>query len=105
MLQFPLWNRLLIWGVVLAGLAFAMPNLFYSRVESHNDARAAIEAAGETPERLQAAAGWPSFLPATLVNLGLDLRGGAYLLAEVHVEDVHAERMDGMWPEIRDTLR
>ena len=105
MLQIPLWNRLLIWSVVAAGLAFATPNLFYPRVERHNDAVAAIEAAGETPERVQDAAAWPSFLPSTLVNLGLDLRGGAYLLAEVHVEDVYADRMDGYWPEVRDALR
>ena len=105
MLQFPLFGRIVIWGLVLAGLAFAMPNLFYSRVESHNDAMAAIEAAGATPELEAQAAGWPSFLPATLVNLGLDLRGGAYLLAEVQVEDVYADRMDGIWPEVRDALR
>jgi preprotein translocase subunit SecD len=44
-------------------------------------------------------------LPSTLVNLGLDLRGGAHLLAEVAVEDVYVTRMDGLWPEVRDELR
>jgi preprotein translocase subunit SecD len=39
------------------------------------------------------------------VNLGLDLRGGAHLLAEVRVSDVYADRIDGMWPEVRDRLR
>ena len=39
------------------------------------------------------------------MNLGLDLRGGAHLLAEVQVEDVYASRMDGIWPELRDALR
>ena len=92
--------------VVLAGLAFAMPNFFYERVERHNDAVAEIEASGVTTEAAAAdLAGWPSFLPSTLVNLGLDLRGGAHLLAEVAVEDVYESRMDALWPEVRDALR
>lgn len=105
MLQIPLWKRVVIWGLVACGLLFAMPNAFYSRVETHNDAVAEIEAMGETPERAAARGLWPDFLPATLVNLGLDLRGGAHLLAEVHVADVYADRMDGYWPEIRNALR
>ncbi|CAM4404294.1 protein translocase subunit SecD [Palleronia rufa] len=105
MLQVPLWKRVFIWGLVLAGLLLAVPNLFYSRVEQANDARAEIETLGATPERTAAAAGWPSYLPSGLVNLGLDLRGGAHLLAEVKVSDVYAQRMDGIWPELRDALR
>lgn len=105
MLHFPLWKRVVIWGLVACGLLFAMPNAFYSRVETHNDAVAEIEVMGETPDRTAARGMWPDFLPATLVNLGLDLRGGAHLLAEVHVADVYADRMDGYWPEIRDALR
>jgi preprotein translocase subunit SecD len=106
MLQIPLFNRILIVLVVLAGLSFAMPNLFYERVERHNDAAAEIEATGVTSDENAAAlAGWPEFLPSTLVNLGLDLRGGAHLLAEVAVEDVYEARMDSLWPEVRDALR
>ncbi|MGB8621812.1 MAG: protein translocase subunit SecD [Paracoccaceae bacterium] len=105
MLNIPLWKRLLIWGVCALGLAYAMPNLFYSRVEGHNDAVAAIEKSGATPERLAAEGAWPSWVPSSLVNLGLDLRGGAHLLAEVQVADVYKDRMDGMWPDVRDALR
>ncbi|MEM7723895.1 MAG: protein translocase subunit SecD [Pseudomonadota bacterium] len=106
MLQIPLWNRLVIVLVLLAGLSFAMPNLFYERVERHNDAVAEIEATGVTNADLDAdLAGWPEFLPSTLVNLGLDLRGGAQLLAEVQVEDVYVARMDALWPDVRDALR
>ncbi len=105
MLQIELWKRVVIWGLVLIGLAFAAPNAFYTRVEQHNDAVAAIEKQGETPELAAARDAWPSWLPSTLVNLGLDLRGGAQLLAEVQVEDVYADRMEGYWPEIRDALR
>jgi hypothetical protein len=48
-----------------------MPNLFYERVERHNDAAAEIEATGVTTDaNAEALAGWPEFLPSTLVNLG-----------------------------------
>lgn len=106
MLQIPLWKRVVIWGLVVIGLAYALPNAFYSRVEVHNDAAALVEAgAAETGEIAADLGQWPSFLPSSLVNLGLDLRGGAHLLAEVQVADVYADRMDGLWPEVRDALR
>ena len=105
MLDIPLWKRVLILGVVAIGLIWAMPNLFYSRVETHNDAVAASEKAGFATEEQQAAmAGWPNRLPNGLVNLGLDLRGGAHLLAEVEVAEVYKSRMDALWPEMRRVL-
>jgi len=105
MLQFSLWKKALIWGLCLLGLALAMPNAFYTRVEKHNDAVTAIEkGAVLTPELQAGLDAWPSWLPTDLVNLGLDLRGGAHLLAEVKVEQVYAARMDGMWPDLRDAL-
>jgi preprotein translocase subunit SecD len=105
MLQYPLWRRIVVIGLVALGLAYATPNLFYPRVEAHNDAAAAIEQFGSSPEREAGLSAWPSWLPSSLVNLGLDLRGGAHLLAEVKVEDVYAHRMDALWPEVRDALR
>ncbi|MDT0682757.1 protein translocase subunit SecD [Roseicyclus sp. F158] len=105
MLKIPLFTRLVIIGLVLAGLIAALPNVFYDRVETHNDALRTIETAGATAEAEADASVWPSFLPANLVNLGLDLRGGAYLLAEVAVDQVYGDRMDAYWPEIRDALR
>ena len=105
MLHVPVWKRLVILGIVALALLFAMPNLFYARVETHNDAIVNAERAGfETPEQAVARAGWPSFLPSSLVNLGLDLRGGAHLLGEVHTEDVYKSRMTGLWPDLRDEL-
>ncbi|CAM3013919.1 preprotein translocase subunit SecD [Paracoccus aminovorans] len=105
MLDIPFWKRLLILALVAIGLLYAAPNLFYSRVEQHNDAITAAERNGfETPEEAQARAGWPGWLPSGLVNLGLDLRGGAHLLGEVHVQEVYKARMDGIWPELRDAL-
>ncbi len=105
MMHFPLWKKLSVGLVCLLGLLLAFPNLFYSRVEQANDARALIEA-GQTGPEIEAQAGlWPSFLPSGLVNLGLDLRGGAHVLVEVRVADVYAERLEGLWPELRDRLR
>ncbi|MGG7644073.1 protein translocase subunit SecD [Rhodovulum sp. YNF3179] len=105
MLHFPLWKRVLIWALCALGILFAMPNLFYERVESHNDAVKSLEAGQSGPELESAAARWPDWMPATIINLGLDLRGGAHLLAEVQMEDVYASRLDAMWPEVRDLLR
>jgi preprotein translocase subunit SecD len=82
-----------------------MPNLFYTRVEQSNDATAAIEMGLDTPENRETAEGWPSFLPSGLVNLGLDLRGGAHLLAEVQVQEVYEARIEALWPDVRDVLR
>lgn len=106
MVHTPLWKRLLIWGLCALGILWATPNLFYMQVEGHNDAVAAIEVAGfATPEQEAERAQWPGFLPSSLVSLGLDLRGGAHLLAEVRLEDVYKQRMDGYWPLVRDALR
>jgi preprotein translocase subunit SecD len=107
MLQIPLWKRVIILGLCALGVILAVPNLFYTKVETHNDAVAAVAAAqGQaTPEQTADMAAWPSWMPSGLVNLGLDLRGGAHLLAEVQVADVYASRIDAMWPLVRDALR
>ncbi|NOD34270.1 MULTISPECIES: protein translocase subunit SecD [unclassified Ruegeria] len=105
MLQIDTWKRVLIWLVCVTGLLLALPNAFYTRVEQSNDAKAAIELGNDTPELQAQAAEWPTWLPSSLVNLGLDLRGGAHLLAEVRVQDVYESRMEAMWPEVRDALR
>ena len=106
MLQFPLWKRVLVWALCALGILFAAPNAFYTRVELHNDAAAAIERGAPASPELQAdLARWPDWLPGTLINLGLDLRGGAHLLAEVQTADVYAARMDALWPELRNALR
>ena len=95
MLQIALWKRFIIWILCVGGLLLALPNAFYSRVETFNDAKLS----NETSDK------WPSFLPSSLVNLGLDLRGGAHLLAEVQVSDVYEQRMAALWPDVRDILR
>ena len=105
MLQIALWKRVLIWATCALGLLLAMPNGFYTRVETHNDATASLEAGFSGNGLEEQAALWPSYLPSSLVNLGLDLRGGAHLLAEVQVQDVYQARMEALWPEVRNLLR
>ena len=58
MLHFQRWKLILILGVVIAGILFALPNLFPAA----------------TMARM------PAWLPHKQVNLGLDLQGGAHLL-------------------------
>ncbi len=106
MLQFSLWKKIVIWGVCALGLIIAIPNGFYTKVERHNDALDEIARGLPVNDTRQANIdGWPSFLPSALVNLGLDLRGGAHLLAEVKVDEVYGARLDSMWSGIRDALR
>jgi protein-export membrane protein SecD len=104
MLHYPLWQRIVVAVIVLAGFVLAVPNLFYARVEQSNDARAVIEQGISDAALQEQAAQWPAWAPSGLVNLGLDLRGGAHLLAEVQVGDVYAGRMDAFWPVVRDAL-
>lgn len=95
MLHISATKQVMIWLTVVVGLFLALPNGFYTKVETYNDAIAAGDEA----------TGWPSFLPSGLVNLGLDLRGGAHLLAEVQVEDAHETLITSLWPEIRNSLQ
>jgi preprotein translocase subunit SecD len=107
MLYFAGWKKALVALTCLAAVIFSAPNLFYGTVERANDARdTLITAEGAVDPAVEAAAtAWPSWAPSAIINLGLDLRGGAHLLVEVAVADVHAERMDAIWPEARDRLR
>lgn len=47
---------------------------------------------------------WPGFLPSGKVNLGLDLRGGVYLLMEIDRDDVVANRLNLMLSDVADAL-
>jgi preprotein translocase subunit SecD len=83
MLDFPRWK---VWSVsllCLLGIAFAIPSF--------------------VPERQ--VANWPSFLPSTQVNLGLDLAGGSQLLLEADTSDVAKQRLDTMEETIRVGMR
>ena len=68
MVHLPRWQVILIVLVVLAGVIYAAPNLLLSR-----DQAAQMSDAG-------------SVLPHQQISLGLDLRGGVYLLAGVDLD-------------------
>ena len=103
MLKFPLWKILLILTPCLWGMYSFSPHFFYSQVEKYND----LKKSGlvETQKPLLESQLWYDWAPSDLVNLGLDLRGGAHVLVEVNLEDVYSERLQNFWPEIRKNLR
>ncbi len=73
--QLSFFRILLIALVCFSSLLFASPNFFYSTVDKKLN----------NPTQTSS---WPDFLPSTLVKLGLDLRGGVYMLLEVKTDDV-----------------
>ena len=83
MLYFARWKIVLILLVVVAGIITTLPNFFSAKqLES-----------------------WPDFLPKNQMVLGLDLRGGAYLLYEIDQQDYIQKRMKQLEGDIRSTLR
>ena len=84
----------------------SIPHLNYGRVEVFNDAHQAIDnGAVSTPSLQSDLQQWPNWLSSRIVNLGLDLRGGAHLLVEVSLEDVYDGRLESIWGEVRAELR
>ena len=78
MLYFSRLKTLTILGVCLVGAILCVPNL------------------------MAAPAAW---LPWRIIHLGLDLRGGSYLLLEVDMSAVVKERLDGLADGARQALR
>jgi SecD/SecF fusion protein len=80
MLHFARWKIAAILAVLILGTLVSIPNLI---------PRAAF----------------PDWFPVRQVNLGLDLRGGSYLLLEVDMNTVVRERLDGLVDGARTRLR
>ncbi|PDT80777.1 protein translocase subunit SecDF [Sinorhizobium sp. BJ1] len=78
----PLKNTL-IWLVVLAGFAFALPNIV-------------------PREQL---AGWPTWLPHRQVPLGLDLQGGSDIVLKIDRNSIVVERLEATIAAIAQALR
>src|ERR1700759_1980567 len=78
MMYFTPLKTAVILGLCLLGAILCIPNLF------------------------PAPAPW---LPWRTVHLGLDLRGGSYLLLEVDMKAVTAERLENLLDSIRQALR
>ena len=86
-------------------LWLAVPNFNYRNVEKINDALVLDESFSVSDTKSENLPYWPSWLPKKLINLGLDLRGGAQVLVEVVLSDAYSERLVNSWPSIRKILR
>ncbi len=83
MLYFANWKILLICAVCALGVALTIPNLFTAAQLSH----------------------LPDFIPHKQVALGLDLRGGSYLLLEVDVAAAERDQLNTIIDSVRNALR
>jgi preprotein translocase subunit SecD len=83
MLDFPRWKMWAVSLLCLVGIALAIPSFL--------------------PE--STVAKWPTFVPKSQVNLGLDLAGGSHLLLEGDTSDVAKQRLDQMEDIMRSELR
>src|SRR3982751_4491785 len=83
MLHFARWQIYTILGVCLLGIFFALPNVL--------------------PESVRNAV--PAFIPHQPVPLGLDLRGGAYLLLEADLAVAVKDRTTAVRDDVRKALR
>ncbi|WP_193369209.1 protein translocase subunit SecD [Pelagibius marinus] len=83
MVHLPRWQVILILLVVLLGVIYASPNLLFSRDQA---------------DQMAESAGW---VPHQQISLGLDLRGGVYLLSEVDLDYVFAEDRENLAEDIR----
>ena len=79
MLHFSRIKTAVVLGTCLLGVFLAVPNFI-------------------APGRL------PAWLPQPRVNLGLDLRGGSYLLLEADLKTVLKERLTNVRSEVRQAL-
>src|SRR5688500_16634637 len=77
------WRIILVVLSLVFGLIFALPNAL------PQDVRDSL----------------PGFMPKQVMNLGLDLQGGSYLLLEVDTNALRAERLTNMVEDVRTTLR
>ncbi len=82
MLYFANWKILLICAVCALGVLLSLPNLV-------------------SPSALDKL---PNFVPHRQVALGLDLRGGSYLLLEVDVAAAERERLNSIVDNVRNAL-
>ncbi|HZU91340.1 MAG TPA: protein translocase subunit SecD [Stellaceae bacterium] len=83
MLYFANWKVLLIVAICALGVLFSVPNLFSA---------SALDTL-------------PDFVPHKQVALGLDLRGGSYLLLKVDFAQAQHERLESVIDNVREALR
>ena len=74
---------ILIVTSVIIGVVYAMPNFFNTAKQNQSF----------------------NFLPGKKINLGLDLKGGSYLLLKADMDVVFAEKLESLLSDIRSSLR
>ena len=83
MLYFANWKIALICAICALGVLLSLPNLFSQSLLAQV----------------------PRLLPHKQVALGLDLRGGSYLLLQVDVAAAQRERLNSLIDSVRNALR
>ncbi|MGI9386291.1 MAG: protein translocase subunit SecDF, partial [Methyloligellaceae bacterium] len=83
MLHFARWKLFLVLLVSVAGVFFALPNLFSAKTLS------AI----------------PDWIPHKQINLGLDLQGGAHLLYQIDEKELVEDWLKDVRGEVRDAMK
>ena len=83
MVYFSRWKIIGVIAACLIGVLIALPNLI----------------GRDTLAKL------PGWVPTRQVNLGLDLRGGSYLLLQIDVSALNKERLDNVLDSARAELR
>lgn len=82
MMSLARWKIVAIVASILFGVLYTLPNLLPAPVLN----------------------AWPAFLPHKTLNLGLDLRGGSYLLLEVDTAALQQEKLKNLAEDVRTTL-
>jgi len=83
MLHFPRWRTILVIVVTIFGVVFTLPNFVPPSI------RAQI----------------PPWLPHQTLNLGLDLRGGSYLLLEIDSASLQTQELDKVADSMANAMR
>src|SRR5690348_17158998 len=83
MLDFPRWKIISISLVIAIAILFSIPSMLPDSARSH----------------------WPSWLPQSTINLGLDLAGGSHLLLEADAQDAAKQRLQAMEDAVTTELR
>jgi preprotein translocase subunit SecD len=83
MINIPRWQQILVALVLVFGVLYALPNVLPRSLTED----------------------LPSWGPNEQINLGLDLRGGSYLLLEVQMDEVIKEQLESLVDGVRLALR
>jgi preprotein translocase subunit SecD len=83
MLDFPRWKIAGISLIIAIGILFSIPSMLPGSARAH----------------------WPSWLPQSEINLGLDLAGGSHLLLEADKVDAAKQRLQVMEDAVNTELR